>query len=52
MIKYGVKYVTGYLGFGVSQYEHEYGFESKEAAEARAEELRAANWYGVEFFRY
>lgn len=47
---YAVQWVSGYLGFGVNSYEREY-FDSKDAAEARAAELKAAHYYGVEVVR-
>jgi len=47
---YAVQWVSGYLGNGVNAYEREY-CESKEAAENRAEELRAKKYYGVEVVR-
>ena len=49
-MRFAVKYVSGYLGHGVNAYEREY-CESEAAAHARAAELKAAGYYGVEVIR-
>ena len=49
-MRFAVKYVSGYLGMGINAYEREY-CDSEAAANARAEELKAAGYYGVEVIR-
>ena len=49
-MRYAVKYISGYLGFGVNAYERKY-CESKEAAEELAEKMKAEGYIGVEVIR-
>lgn len=50
MKSWAVKYVTGYLGCGINEYERE-SFSTKEEADNRAAELKEHGWYGVEVVR-
>lgn len=45
-----VEYVSGYLGWGVNQYEREY-CQNEEEANKRAEELKKKGYIGVGVFR-